>query len=48
MILVYLTGTAYIHGIKHATGDFILLMDADLSHHVSVYILSIVIAPSII
>ena len=29
------TGTAYIHGIKHATGDFIILMDADLSHHVS-------------
>ncbi|GJQ76592.1 hypothetical protein Trydic_g15456 [Trypoxylus dichotomus] len=26
-------GTAYIHGIKHATGNFILLMDADLSHH---------------
>lgn len=27
-------GTAYIHGIKHATGNFIVLMDADLSHHV--------------
>ena len=27
-------GTAYIHGIKHATGNFIILMDADLSHHV--------------
>ncbi|XP_071824142.1 dolichol-phosphate mannosyltransferase subunit 1-like [Apostichopus japonicus] len=26
-------GTAYIHGIKHATGNFIFLMDADLSHH---------------
>lgn len=26
-------GTAYIHGIKHATGNFILIMDADLSHH---------------
>lgn len=26
-------GTAYIHGMKHATGNFIFLMDADLSHH---------------
>ncbi|XP_066594059.1 dolichol-phosphate mannosyltransferase subunit 1 [Prorops nasuta] len=26
-------GTAYMHGIKHATGNFIILMDADLSHH---------------
>lgn len=30
-------GTAYIHGIKHATGNFILIMDADLSHHVSIF-----------
>lgn len=28
-------GTAYIHGIQHATGDFVIIMDADLSHHVS-------------
>lgn len=28
-------GTAYIHGIKHATGNFVIIMDADLSHHVS-------------
>uniref|UniRef100_A0A8C2ZAX7 Dolichol-phosphate mannosyltransferase subunit 1 n=1 Tax=Cyclopterus lumpus TaxID=8103 RepID=A0A8C2ZAX7_CYCLU len=28
-------GTAYIHGMKHATGNFIIIMDADLSHHVS-------------
>lgn len=28
-------GTAYIHGIKHARGNFIVIMDADLSHHVS-------------
>ncbi|XP_020839875.1 dolichol-phosphate mannosyltransferase subunit 1 isoform X1 [Phascolarctos cinereus] len=26
-------GTAYIHGIQHATGNFIIIMDADLSHH---------------
>uniref|UniRef100_A0AAY5KY56 Dolichol-phosphate mannosyltransferase subunit 1 n=1 Tax=Esox lucius TaxID=8010 RepID=A0AAY5KY56_ESOLU len=29
------TGTAYIHGIKHATGNFVFIMDADLSHHVT-------------
>lgn len=27
-------GTAYIHGIAHATGNFVIIMDADLSHHV--------------
>ncbi|KAM0895258.1 hypothetical protein ACQ4PT_023922 [Festuca glaucescens] len=26
-------GTAYIHGLKHASGDFVVIMDADLSHH---------------
>ncbi len=26
-------GTAYMHGLKSATGNFIVLMDADLSHH---------------
>ena len=26
-------GTAYMHGIKHATGNFVVIMDADLSHH---------------
>uniref|UniRef100_A0A3P9N953 Dolichol-phosphate mannosyltransferase subunit 1 n=1 Tax=Poecilia reticulata TaxID=8081 RepID=A0A3P9N953_POERE len=25
--------TAYIHGMKHATGNFVIIMDADLSHH---------------
>lgn len=26
-------GTAYLHGIQHATGNFIVIMDADMSHH---------------
>jgi len=26
-------GTAYIHGIKRASGNFVIIMDADLSHH---------------
>jgi len=26
-------GTAYVHGMQSARGDFIVLMDADLSHH---------------
>ncbi|KAJ3315927.1 dolichol-P-mannose synthesis [Boothiomyces sp. JEL0838] len=26
-------GTAYVHGIQHSTGDFIIIMDADMSHH---------------
>ncbi|XP_004633167.1 dolichol-phosphate mannosyltransferase subunit 1-like [Octodon degus] len=25
--------TTYIHGMKHATGNYIIIMDADLSHH---------------
>uniref|UniRef100_A0A0E0KKW9 Dolichol-phosphate mannosyltransferase subunit 1 n=1 Tax=Oryza punctata TaxID=4537 RepID=A0A0E0KKW9_ORYPU len=25
--------TAYLHGLKHASGDFVVIMDADLSHH---------------
>lgn len=28
-------GTAYIHGIQHAQGNFIVIMDADMSHHVT-------------
>ena len=27
-------GTAYVAGAKHCEGDYIILMDADLSHHV--------------
>ncbi|KAI9511323.1 glycosyltransferase family 2 protein [Russula earlei] len=26
-------GTAYIHGLNFCTGDFVIIMDADLSHH---------------
>ncbi|XP_074593088.1 dolichyl-phosphate mannosyltransferase subunit 1 [Brevipalpus obovatus] len=26
-------GTAYVHGLTHAKGNFIIIMDADLSHH---------------
>uniref|UniRef100_A0A0K0FY91 Dolichol-phosphate mannosyltransferase subunit 1 n=1 Tax=Strongyloides venezuelensis TaxID=75913 RepID=A0A0K0FY91_STRVS len=26
-------GTAYVHGIQFARGDFVIIMDADLSHH---------------
>ena len=26
-------GSAYLHGLKFATGSYIILMDADLSHH---------------
>jgi len=29
-------GTAYMYGIKYATGNFIVIMDADLSHHVHI------------
>ncbi|KAK6633005.1 dolichol-P-mannose synthesis [Polyplax serrata] len=31
-------GTAYVHGMKHSTGDFIVIMDADLSHHVTLHV----------
>ncbi|PKA61056.1 dolichol-phosphate mannosyltransferase [Apostasia shenzhenica] len=26
-------GTAYCHGLRYASGDFVVIMDADLSHH---------------
>ena len=26
-------GTAYIHGLKHSKGEYVIIMDADLSHH---------------
>ncbi|KAL3734387.1 hypothetical protein ACJRO7_023700 [Eucalyptus globulus] len=28
-----ISGTAYRHGLKHASGNFVVIMDADLSHH---------------
>lgn len=37
------SGTAYIHGIKHATGNFVIIMDADLSHHVSSFLADLII-----
>lgn len=27
-------GTAYAHGLRYAHGDYVIIMDADLSHHV--------------
>ncbi|MCO5596184.1 hypothetical protein L7F22_050244 [Adiantum nelumboides] len=26
-------GTAYVHGLESCTGDFVIIMDADFSHH---------------
>jgi len=28
-------GSAYMHGLKFARGNFVVIMDADMSHHVS-------------
>ncbi|GMG41247.1 unnamed protein product [Ambrosiozyma monospora] len=28
-------GTAYVHGLKSVTGNFVIIMDADFSHHPS-------------
>lgn len=28
-------GTAYVYGLESCTGDFVIIMDADFSHHVS-------------
>jgi len=28
--------TAYIHGLSFCTGDFVIIMDADFSHHVCI------------
>ena len=32
-------GSAYIDGLKRCTGDYVVLMDADLSHHVSILLI---------
>lgn len=34
-------GSAYVHGLKSATGDFVIIMDADLSHHVRLCAISV-------
>ncbi|NWZ74078.1 DPM1 mannosyltransferase, partial [Acrocephalus arundinaceus] len=36
-LFLFPSGTAYIHGMKYATGNFIVIMDADLSHHVRLH-----------
>lgn len=33
-------GSAYIDGMKYCTGNFIILMDADMSHHVSYQVMT--------
>ena len=32
-------GSAYIHGLERCKNEYIVLMDADLSHHVSLFLL---------
>ncbi len=31
-------GSAYVFGMNHAKGNFVIIMDADLSHHVKICI----------
>lgn len=35
-------GSAYIHGMQVATGNFVIIMDADMSHHVSKYYIYVI------
>ncbi|XP_058189574.1 dolichol-phosphate mannosyltransferase subunit 1-like [Rhododendron vialii] len=35
--LFLISGIAYVHGLKHASGNFVLIMDADLLHHLLSY-----------
>ena len=37
IIPTYRCRTAYIHGLEFCTGDFVIIMDADFSHHVRVF-----------
>lgn len=34
-------GTAYVHGLNFCTGNFVIIMDADFSHHVSCLLLKL-------
>jgi hypothetical protein len=43
--VMWFAGTAYIHGLQFVEGNFVILMDADLSHHVSLPWLSKMITP---
>ncbi|KAG5542777.1 hypothetical protein RHGRI_015778 [Rhododendron griersonianum] len=32
---VLISGTPYVHGLKHVSGNFVVIMDADLSHYLT-------------
>ncbi|KAE8057381.1 hypothetical protein FH972_014082 [Carpinus fangiana] len=32
LMCIQISGTAYSHGLKHASGNFVVIMDADLTH----------------
>lgn len=37
-------GSAYIDGLKNCTGSHVILMDADMSHHVNIFLIRVIIA----
>ena len=37
-VRILCAGSAYVHGLQFVTGDFVVLMDADLSHHVRTHL----------
>lgn len=37
--------TAYVHGLNFCTGTFVIIMDADFSHHVRGLDLALIISP---